>query len=291
MKKATIWTIVAIALVALGGGVIYTTQKSSNNQANAAYTEAMNNGQDAAIDKDYVRASHDFNQALEIKKTAQAEADKKQADNMQAAISATKDGKYSTALNVATSVITEKNGYSVLAKQGRKLKTTIANVKDNYDHELKPLFAQAQKVKNNGRYPDAIAQYQRILDLPYINGTYYTKYKTKAKKGIKTCQKLAKTTDAATAAQATKASAAQKAKDENTHNAGKVGEGVMGDHTVHGKTVTAEQIAELRKKVSSLGFDSSSWSPQDLIDLYRKSGRNNPTDITKKDIQNYLKPQ
>lgn len=69
----------------------------------------------------------------------------------------------------------------------------------------------------------------------------------------------------------------------------KTGAGAMGDHKVNGKTVASSQISQLRKKVGSLGYDSSSWSPQDLIDLYRKSGHSDPNQITKNDIKSYLK--
>ena len=64
----------------------------------------------------------------------------------------------------------------------------------------------------------------------------------------------------------------------------------MGDHKVHGQTVTNDQIAQLRKRVTKLGYEGMAWSPQDLIDLYRKSGRANPDQITKNDVRNYLKP-
>ncbi|WEV43811.1 hypothetical protein OZX56_00815 [Lactobacillus sp. ESL0684] len=294
MKKTTIWAIVAAAVIAIGGGVIYGTEKASSNKVDAAYEKAMNSGKEAVKDQDYVAARSDFAKANEVKQTKTAQIYEKQANNMQAAVNATKDGKYSTALQKVAAVTNEDNGYSVLNKQGQKLKTTVNEVQDNYQHEIKPLLADAKKAETDSKYSEAIKQYQSILDLPYINGKYYATYKQEAEDGIKADQKASQVNnDSTTNKQSTQAntnSSSTNKANEDTGNAGKTGEGSMGDHKVHGKTVTDDQITQLRKQVGSLGFDAMSWSPQDLIDMYRKSGRSNINQITKKDIQTYLKP-
>ncbi|MDF7668741.1 hypothetical protein [Lactobacillus sp. ESL0703] len=287
MKKTTIWTIVAVAIIALGGGVIYGTQKSSSNQVNAAYTEAIDNGKNAVMDKDYVRASSDFAKAGKIKKTALATAYKNQADGMLTAIDAAKDGEYTDALSTINNVINEDHGYSLLIKQGQKLQSTLKDVKDNYEHELKPLFNQAKQAEQDKQYQEAVDHYQKILNLPYIDGKYYAKYKDKAQKGIDNNKDAAKDNHSTvtTDKNSTNNSAAG-----DTGNAGKTGEGAMGDHKVNGKTVGASQITQLRKQLKSLGFDPMSWSPQDLIDMYRSTGHSDPSQITKEDVQKYLKP-
>ncbi|WEV36859.1 hypothetical protein [Lactobacillus sp. ESL0677] len=282
MKKTTIWTIVAVVIIVLGGGTIYGTQKASSHQVNAAYTEAMDNGKDAVMDKDYIRASSNFAKAIKLKNTATAKVYKDQADKMLTAISATKDGEYTDALNNVNNVINANNGYALLAKQGQKLQATIKDVKDNYEHELKPLFDQAKKAEQDKQYQQAVDLYQKILDLPYIEGKYYAKYKEQAQKGIANNKDAAKEKGTSVATAKTTAG--------DTGNAGKTGEGAMGDHKVNGKTVGASQISQLRKKLQSLGFDSMSWSPQDLIDMYRSTGHTSPSQITKQDVQKYLKP-
>ncbi|MDF7671821.1 hypothetical protein PT281_00785 [Lactobacillus sp. ESL0701] len=289
MKKTTIWTIVAVALIALGGGVIYGTQKASSNQVNAAYTEAIDNGKNAVMDKDYVRASSDFAKAGKIKETSLATAYKNQADGMLSAIADAKDGEYTDALNTVDNVIHENHGYSLLIKQGQKLKTTLKDVKDNYEHELKPLFDQAKKAEQDKQYQQAVDHYQKILNLPYIDGKYYAKYKDKAQKGIANNKEAAKD-NGSSVTTAKSQTPTNNSAIGDTGNAGKTGEGAMGNHKVNGKTVGTSQIAQLRKKLKSLGFDPMSWSPQDLIDMYRSTGHSDPSQITKQDVQNYLKP-
>lgn len=285
MKKSTIWTIVAIVIIAIGGGVFYATQKSNNNQVDASYNSAMQSGKDAVAEKDYSKASSDFDKALGIKKTAQAEAYKAQANNMLSAISSTKAGKYEQALNKVDKVVNQANGYSVLTSQGHKLKSTVKDVQDNYEHEIKPLLDAASADAENKQYQKAVDQYQKVLDLPYIDGKYYAKYRKEAEAGLSDNKEAAKAEKAENSNHT-----GAKSDGQDTGNAGNTGEGSMGDHKVHGKTVTDGEIAELRQRVTKLGFNGMSWSPQDLIDLYRKSGRANPSQITKDDIQSYLKP-
>ncbi|BDR61105.1 hypothetical protein [Lactobacillus xylocopicola] len=288
MKKSTILTIVAVVVIAIGGGVFYATQKANHNQVDASYNDAMTSGKKAVADKDYKRASSAFEKALGIKQTDQAKAYKDQSDNMLVAITATKAGKYDRALNRVDGVIKQNAGYGVLVKQGKQLKETIEDVQDNYDHEITPIFTAAEEAESNQQYVTAVEQYQRVLDLPYINGQYYSKYKERAQKGIKRDKKAAKNNNGTAAVPyGSKSSRANK---HDTGNAGKTGEGAMGNHKVHGKTVTNKQIDQLRKRVGQLGYEASSWSPQDLIDLYRNSGQNRPSKITSQDVQNYLKP-
>lgn len=292
MKKSTIWTIVAVVIIAIGGGVFYATQKANSNQVDASYNSAMQQGKDAVADKNYAKASSAFDKALGIKKTAQAKAYKGQADNMLSAISATKKGKYDDALTTVNNVVAANNGYATLTKQGRKLKTTIKDVQDNYENEIKPIFDNAKQAENGKQYLQAADQYQKVLDLPYINGQYYAKYKKQAKKGVDKNKKLADENDngAGALTRSYRSSSNSAKQNQDTGNAGKTGEGAVGNHKVHGKTVTNSQIIQLRKRVTKLGYDGMSFSPQDLIDLYRKSGRSKPSKITKSDVAEYLKP-
>lgn len=290
MKKSTMWTIVAIVIIAIGGGTFYATQKSNSNQVDASYNTALQKGKDAVAAKNYTKASSAFAQAVKIKKTSEASTYQAQAENMLAAISSTKSGKYDTALAKADNVINKDNGYSVLVKQGQKLKVTIKDVQDNYEHEIKPLFETATKAEDDKQYIQAIDQYQKVLDLPYINGQYYAKYKKQAEKGAATNKKLADENDNGAGATIRSYRSNSSKQNQDTGNAGKTGEGAVGNHKVHGKTVTNKEISQLRKRVTKLGYDGMSFSPQDLIDLYRKSGRSNPNKITKNDVANYLKP-
>ncbi|MDF7638181.1 hypothetical protein PT285_01850 [Lactobacillus sp. ESL0791] len=285
MKKSTIWTIVAVVIIALGGGIAYVTHNTGNN---TAYGQAMARGKDAVASKEYHQAADSFEQAEKIKNTSEAQAYKSQANDMLAAISDTKEGSYSSALSSVKNVISQQNGYSVLKEQGQKLKTTISNVKDNYEHEIKPLVNDAEKAEENEKYSKAVNAYKNVLALPYINGKYYAKYKKEAKHGIKRNKQLAKENKTSTPS-SSNSNNASSSSGGDTGNAGKTGEGAPGDHTVNGKTVTPAEIKEIKAQVAKAGEDANAWSPQDLIDLYRSSKRTSPSQITKQDIANYLK--
>ncbi|RMC38647.1 hypothetical protein F5ESL0236_06855 [Lactobacillus sp. ESL0236] len=301
MKKTTIWTIVAAVVVVLGGSFFFVKQNSTNNQVEASYNQAITHGKKAVANKNYAEASNKFKQALNIKKTKQAAAYKSQADNMLVTIKYAQDGKYDQALKAINQVITKSNGYPVLTKQGEKLKSLVEDVEDDYKHEIKPIFATASQAEADKQYLKAIEQYQKVLNLPYIGDKYYQKYKNIAQAGIKKDKKAATNGKSAiqgyAAISGNGSSSNNHAKSNNaqnsigaTGNAGKTGEGSMGNHQVNGKTVAKNQIAQLRKRVGKLGYDAMSWSPQDLIDLYRSSKRANPNLITKRDVQKYLKP-
>lgn len=81
--------------------------------------------------------------------------------------------------------------------------------------------------------------------------------------------------------------------DSDTGNAGKVegGAGAKEDQTVNGKSVSKSTISAINKQIDKAGYDSSSWSPQDSINLYRKASENghtSPSSITKEDIKDYI---
>lgn len=301
MKKTTIGIIAAVIILAIGGGAFYATKQSNNNQVTASYNKAITSGQKAVKAKNYATASDKFADALAIKKTTQAAAYKKQTDHMLSAIKTATAGKYAQALAQANSVINQNSGYQVLSSQGRQFKKAITEVQDNYEHEIKPLLTAAKEAMTKKQYQLASDHYQTVLDLPYINGKYYAKYQEQAQDKLKAAQKAAKTDNGTSSTQGYGVKSSQ-SKTNNagntsnnsnvgqTGNAGKTGEGAMGNHKVHGKTVTANQIAQLRKHVTKLGFDGMSWSPQDLIDLYRNSKQTSPNKITKNDVQKYLKP-
>lgn len=78
----------------------------------------------------------------------------------------------------------------------------------------------------------------------------------------------------------------------DTGNAGKHGEGKMGNHKVNGKTVQPSTLYQIGKRLNDIGYDANSWSPQDMIDLYRyahQQGTTSPREITKTEVEHYLK--
>lgn len=79
---------------------------------------------------------------------------------------------------------------------------------------------------------------------------------------------------------------------QSTGTAGQHGEGKKGDHTVNGKEVDQDTIINVKDKLKGLGFNANAWSPQDIINLYRycvNKGHSDPDQITKEDVEGYLK--
>lgn len=79
----------------------------------------------------------------------------------------------------------------------------------------------------------------------------------------------------------------------NTGNAGKHGAGKMGNHQVNGQAVSQSTLSQIKSRLTALGYDASSWSPQDMINLWRfASGRGvtSPAAISRQNVQQYLKP-
>lgn len=78
----------------------------------------------------------------------------------------------------------------------------------------------------------------------------------------------------------------------DTGNAGKTGAGKKEDQTVNGKKVDQDTIENIKSRLNQLGYNANSWSPQDIINLYRyasNQGHTDPEQISKHDIESYLK--
>ena len=310
MKRKTLWTIIGIIAVAvLGGGFFYAQHQSSQNHSAAeSYLTYMNEGKQAAKSKKYAAAASKFASAYKVKATSEAKHCQSQAENLRDSVHLAKTStKYASAIFLAQKAKNETAGYSVMTTQAGKLVKTLKRVKDNYDSEIKPLMKKADSSMSSGAYSAAVSTYASILDLPYINEVYYAKVRADVKEDLKEAKEKAKDEDqdedsssskeSSSSSSSSKAASSSKesSKSSSSSSSSQVeGAGQSVNDQVGGQTVTARDVQQIRNQLANLGEDSSGWSPQDLINLFRyanEQGHTTIDSITKDDVKGYLSPK
>lgn len=312
MKKSTIWSIIVVAVLALGGAGVYfysSQQKQSQEQAaNSSYSSHMQAGKEAVKAKKYSQAADEFDQAYQAKATVQAKNYKAQAENLADSIKLAKTTvKYVSALNLAQKAQEQNGGYSVMTSQAKKLVKQLKAVKDNYDSEIKPLLKKAAKAMEDSDYNSAVSTYSRILDLPYINGAYYAKVRSNVKdllKEAKSKQDESSSSSENSSSSSSDSSSKSSSKESSSSSSSSAassassssnqaeGSGTSNNDKVGGSTVTSRDIQQIRTQLDNLGESTAGWSPQDLINLFNyayQQGHTTIDSITKDDVEGYLK--
>lgn len=306
MKKSTIWSIIVVAVLALGGAGVYfysSQQKQSQEQtANSSYSSHMQAGKEAVKAKKYSQAADEFDQAYQAKATAQAKNYQAQAENLADSIKLAKTTvKYASALNLAQKAQEQNGGYSVMTSQAKKLVKQLKAVKDNYDSEIKPLLNKAAKAMEDGDYNSAVSTYSSILDLPYINGAYYAKVRSNVKDLLKEAK--SKQEDSSSSSESSSSSSDSSSSKANSSSSSSSsaassssnqaeGSGTSNNDKVGGSTVTSRDVQQIRTQLDKLGESTAGWSPQDLINLFNyayQQGHTTIDSITKDDVEGYLK--
>lgn len=320
MKRSTLWTIIGVLIVALGGGGAFVATKNSNNNSvtvtSSSYTKYMKAGKNSAKKQLYQKAAKQFDKAYKIKPTKTAQNYHTQAKDLQLAISYAKNVKYSKGLTKAKKARDLKGGYKVMTDSATKLVSTLKEVKDNYDSEIKPLINKATQYMNDKNYDKAANTYTAILNLPYIGGNYYKKIRNQIEKKLTQAKKLAKESSnskssAANSSESTATSStdtsnssassdsssknvissssnSEKSQDSNTTSKNEAAGSSHDDH-VGGATVTLRDTQQIRNHLKSIGVDTAGYTPQDLIDIFRYAydhGHTSIDEITKSDVKN-----
>ncbi|ASW12500.1 hypothetical protein [Lactobacillus delbrueckii] len=309
MKKSTIWSIIVVAVLALGGAGVYfysSQQKQSQEQmANSSYSSHMQAGKEAVKAKRYSQAADEFDQAYQAKATAQAKNYQAQAENLADSIKLAKTTvKYASALNLAQKAQEQNGGYSVMTSQAKKLVKQLKAVKDNYDSEIKPLLNKAAKAMEDGDYDSAVSTYSSILDLPYINGAYYAKVRSNVKDLLKEAKSKqedsssessssSSSSDSSSSKASSSSSSSSSAASSSSSSSNRAeGSGTSNNDKVGGSTVTSRDVQQIRTQLDKLGESTAGWSPQDLINLFNyayQQGHTTIDSITKDDVEGYLK--
>ncbi|WP_296225153.1 hypothetical protein [uncultured Lactobacillus sp.] len=307
MKKSTIWSIIVVAALALGGAGVFfysSQQKQSQKQmANSSYSSHMQAGKEAVKAKKYSQAADEFDQAYQAKATAQAKNYQAQAENLADSIKLAKTTvKYASALNLAQKAQEQNGGYSVMTSQAKKLVKQLKAVKDNYDSEIKPLLNKAAKAMEDGDYGSAVSTYSSILDLPYINGAYYAKVRSNVKdllKEAKSKQEDSSSSESSSSSSSSDSSSSKASSSSSSSSSAASsssnqaeGSGTSNNDKVGGSTVTSRDVQQIRTQLDKLGESTAGWSPQDLINLFNyayQQGHTTIDSITKDDVEGYLK--
>ena len=307
MKKSTIWSIIVVAVLALGGAGVFfysSQQKQSQEQtANSSYSSHMQAGKEAVKAKKYSQAADEFDQAYQAKATAQAKNYQAQAENLADSIKLAKTTvKYASALNLAQKAQEQNGGYSVMTSQAKKLVKQLKAVKDNYDSEIKPLLNKAAKAMEDGDYDSAVSTYSSILDLPYINGAYYAKVRSNVKdllKEAKSKQEDSSSSESSSSSSSSDSSSSKASSSSSSSSSAASsssnqaeGSGTSNNDKVGGSTVTSRDVQQIRTQLDKLGESTAGWSPQDLINLFNyayQQGHTTIDSITKDDVEGYLK--
>lgn len=315
MKKSTIWSIVVVAVLALGGAGAYfysSQQKQSQEQtASSSYSSHMQAGKEAVKAKKYSQAADEFDQAYQAKATAQAKNYQAQAENLADSVKLAKTTvKYASALNLAQKAQEQNGGYSVMTSQAKKLVKQLKAVKDNYDSEIKPLLKKAAKAMEDGDYDSAVSTYSSILDLPYINGAYYAKVRSNVKDLLKEAKSKQEDSSSSSSSESSSSSSSSdsssksSSKESSSSSSSAAsssassssnqaeGSGASNNDKVGGSTVTSRDVQQIRTQLDNLGESTAGWSPQDLINLFNyayQQGHTTIDSITKDDVEGYLK--
>ena len=306
MKKSTIWSIVVVAVLALGGAGAYfysSQQKQSQEQtaSSSSYSSHMQAGKEAVKAKKYSQAADEFDQAYQAKATAQAKNYQAQAKNLADSVKLAKTTvKYASALNLAQKAQEQNGGYSVMTSQAKKLVKQLKAVKDNYDSEIKPLLNKAAKAMEDGNYDSAVSTYSSILDLPYINGAYYAKVRSNVKDLLKEAKSKQEISSSSSSDSSSKSSSKESSSSSSSAASSSAssssnqaeGSGTSNNDKVGGSTVTSRDVQQIRTQLDNLGESTAGWSPQDLINLFNyayQQGHTTIDSITKDDVEGYLK--
>ncbi|MCI1658521.1 MAG: hypothetical protein LKI43_02085 [Lactobacillus delbrueckii] len=306
MKKSTIWSIVVLAVLALGGAGAYfysSQQKQSQEQtaSSSSYSSHMQAGKEAVKAKKYSQAAEEFDQAYQAKATAQAKNYQAQAENLADSVKLAKTTvKYASALNLAQKAQEQNGGYSVMTSQAKKLVKQLKAVKDNYDSEIKPLLNKAAKAMEDGNYDSAVSTYSSILDLPYINGAYYAKVRSNVKDLLKEAKSKQESSSSSSSDSSSKSSSKESSSSSSSAASSSAssssnqaeGSGTSNNDKVGGSTVTSRDVQQIRTQLDNLGESTAGWSPQDLINLFNyayQQGHTTIDSITKDDVKGYLK--
>lgn len=274
MKK-WIWTIVAVVIIAVVGGVAFT----GHHITQKAYSTAMMTGKQAVSKKNYSIAESAFQEALRHRTNdKQAQGYLTQTQNFVSAESAMTDHEFSTAKSDYTKVKNAKTGLSTLSKRAKTALTLLKTVQLKAE-TFQDVYDQALTQNQGQSYEASNATLDRIFKDAAAKEPYYTDIYNKAVDLRSTNNKAIKNGGDGTADTSVDSSADSSASSSTSSSAGltetekQAVKNYKGSNEftvkksqteINGKTITAAQIASARKTLSSIGVSAGSFSDQDI---------------------------
>lgn len=284
MKK-WIWTIVVVVIVAVVGGVTFT----SHHITQKAYTEAMLTGKKAISKKNYSIAESSFQDALRHRTNdKQAQGYLTQTQNFVSAEAAMSDHEFNTAKSDYTKVKNAKPAISTLSSRAKTALKVLKTVQLKAE-TFQGVYDQALTQNQGQSYEASNSTLDRIFKDAEAKEPYYTNIYNKAVDLRSANNKAIKNGGDGTAdASSTVPSAAADSSANSNSSASTSTRGITSGLTnsekqaaknykgsneftvkksqteINGKAITAGQIASARKTLSSIGVPSGSFSDQDI---------------------------
>ncbi|GAX00439.1 hypothetical protein [Secundilactobacillus silagei] len=286
MKK-WIWTIVAVVIIAVIGGVTFT----SHHITQKAYTAAMTTGRQAVSKENYSIAESAFQDALRHRTNdQQAQGHLTQTQNFVSAQSAMSDHEFSTAKSDYTKVKNAKSGSSMLrnrAKTALKLLKTVQlkaeTFQDVYDQALTQNQGQSYEASNatlDRIFKDAAAKqsyytniYNHAVDLRSANNKAIKHGGDGTSDPSSSTPNSASSSADSSSANASSDSSSSSRTTGLTNSEKQAAKNYKGSNEftvkksqteINGKAITAAQIASARKTLSAINVPAGSFSDQDI---------------------------
>lgn len=276
MKK-WIWTIVAVVVIAVVGGVAFT----SHHITQKAYTAAMTTGKSAIDKKNYSVAESAFQEALRHRTNdKQAQGYLSQTQNFVAAESAMTDNEFSTAKKDYTKVKNADPSNKTLENRAKDALKNLKTVQLKAD-TFQQIYDQALSQNQGQQYTASNATLDKIFKDADAKQSYYTNIYNKAvdlrnanNKAIKnggdgtassdsssiTNSSASSSSSSSTGLTDAEKQAAQNYKGSNEYTVPK------SRTEIDGQTITAAQINTARNTLKSIGVSEGSFSDQDIRD-------------------------
>ncbi|MBP2057422.1 hypothetical protein J2Z60_000586 [Lactobacillus colini] len=295
MKKSKLW-IATVALFAMFTVAGCSSQAGSSNNS-STYASLMAAGKKAAKAQNYKKAQEKFAAANKEKNTEESKAYAKQAEQLSKAANNIDKYNYNSSLTQLTKAIGQRNGYSVMTNQAKKLYNTIDEVQNNLDNELTPLYRKAQAAYENENYDKAEDYATQVLSMPYLDGQYKEYYEDIRQNAERLLDKAKnKNGDTSDATKNSSDNASDKSSSDVDSDSSSDSSSSSSDSSssmmVDGQAVTANTIAQVRSKLADIGADTSNWSDQDVVNFMQQASNNGHTTIdsyTQSDVNNYNK--
>jgi hypothetical protein len=288
MKKKLFAVLAALSLVFTLSACGQSKSSSSSSSNDARYARLMKQGKQEARDYDYDSAEETFERAQDVKNTSTARAYAEQADNMAEAKDDIKEYEFSDAKEALADAKNQTNGYSVMTDRAETLHSKISTVVRRFKRDINPLKRDAADAIDDGDYQSAIADYEEILDLPYINGKYYRKVKKQVKRLLANAQEKAaaqkQTTQSTTTSSSSSASSAQGDPSQGNKSA-------PAGYVVGGQTVSMSARGQIRSRLTDLGYNQAQFTDDQVVGIFKtayNNGHQSPAEITKDDVAQYL---
>ncbi len=174
--KKWIWTIVAVVIIAVVGGVAFT----GHHMTQKAYSTAMMTGKEAVNKKNYSIAESSFQEALRHRTNdKQAQGYLTQTQNFVSAESAMSDHEFGTAKSDYTKVKNAKTGLSTLNKRAKTALTLLKTVQLKAEM-FQDVYDQALTQNQGQSYEASNATLDRIFKDAEAKEPYYTDIYNKA---------------------------------------------------------------------------------------------------------------